>query len=758
MQKGFLDTALRITAIASMIIVTLCLMSFGLSQLRPDGHEMATATASPDGQNPVSPASTRTATGLPTAQSPQTQLPGPDPLAEHLAKLGKQLEQLSTNVSQNQSMEAKIARLADSMQATRQQTDQSDARLHQELGNLRVTSEIELRDLNRQVSTVVEKSQQLERDIVEHRAGILSALENQRNSLESQVARLEGGLKKVNSRLSDVPRFRQPALAVSEGRAISSLSPLSPVPTERSTNTTRPEATTTNWKKPLVLDHAPTPHESASETDRSTATATSTGWKVSPMSHSVPATSPSVPAPQMPLPPAPPAIDLSSEKRSTRPKSLRPAAASPIRAPLKSTLAPPSAKSLSRVPEIVEISHSASSDTVVTPIASDSSRTGQPFGKVSVKVTVIHVAASRPVDVEPAGVRMLNPELSATPYGLPWTHEAVTHELLGKVALRTTASIAGRQQLSIRPDETRQFSIGSSCPHCNEVHGFEAGDRLNLQWKPSSDSIGQFHATSQIAGNNQPLKSLPEFDLTPETGQTYVISEEAVEGTVEEAINAFPDESVSASGAVTSGARTRPKTQLMQRLIVITFLDDERSSDSEVTSSTESRGNSRNVLVAKENIALPAPAPARQTTARKLKPVRKHPVFLPPPEPASNREHAAGNSQIEFVNAEMLSDSSPALAHASHENDDQPCEICARKLASEAVDEDESEPSANPQDSNLLVRWFRKVRGDSPESASEIMNAEFETHQSRPTATPLSEKDNSQRRYVTKPGNRRPVR
>lgn len=747
-----MDAALRITAIASMIIVTLCLMSFGLSQLRPGDHE--TATASPVGQNRASPTSTRAAMGLPTAQSPQTRLPGPDPLAEHLAKLGKQLEKLSTNVSQNQSMEAEIARLADSMQATRQQTDQSDARLHQELGNLRVTNEIELRDLNRQVSTVVEKSQQLERDIVEHRAGILSALENQRNSLESQVARLEGGLKKVNSRLSDVPRFRHPARAVTEGRAISSLSPLSPVPTERSTNTAGPEATTTNWKKPLVLDQVPAPHESASEPDRSTATATSTGWKVSPMSHSVPSSTQSAPAPQMPVPPAPPAIDLSSEKRPTLPRSLRPAAASPIRAPLKSTLAPPSAKRSSRVPEIVEISHSATSDTVVTPIASGSSRTEQPAGRVSVKVTVIHVAASRPVDVEPAGVRMLNPELSATPYGLPWTHEAVTHELLGKVALRTTASIAGRQQLFVHPDETRQFSIGSSCPHCNEVYGFEAGDRLNLQWKPSSDSIGQFHMTSQMAGNNKPLKSIPEFDLTPEAGQTYVLSEEAVEGTVEEPLTASPDESVSAYGAVTSHA----KTQLMQRLIVITFLNDEPSPDSDVTSSMASRGNSRNVLVAKENIALPAPAPARRMTAGKLKPVRQHPVFLPPPEPASNREHAAGNPQIEFVNTEMSSDGSPTLVHASHENDDEPCEICARKLASEAVDEDESEPSEDPQDDNVLVRWFRKVRGDAPESASEITNAEFEVHPSLPEATLLSEKNNSQRRYVTKPGNRRPVR
>lgn len=758
MRKGFLDTALRITATASMIIVTLCLVSFGLSQLRQHGNEMATETASPGNQNPAIQSSTGHTPGSSTAQISQTQLPGRDPLAEPLEKLEKQLEKLSTNVSQNRSMEAEIARLADSMQVTRQETDRSDTRLHQELGSLRVTNEIELRDLNRQVSTVVEKSQKLEREMLEQRTGIFSALENQRHNLESQVARLEGGLKEVHSKLSDIPRFRQPALPVTQGTAVNSLSPLAPVPTERSTNSIKSKTTTTTWKEPVVLDHIPEPRDSASKTTRSAATATSTGWKVSPMSHSVPASTSLAPAPQIQLPPVPPAVDLPSEKRSPLPKSLRPAAASPIRAPLKSTLAPPSATSLSRVPEIVEISHSADADASVTRNTSGSSPIGLPAGKMGVKVTVIHVAASRPVDVEPAGVRMLNPELSATPYGLSWTHEAVTNELLGRVSLRTTASIAGRQQLSITPDETRQFSMGSSCPHCNEVHGFEAGDQLTLHSKPSSTSIGQFHVTSRIAGMDKPLKSIPDFDLTPEPGQTYVISEEAVEGTIEEPLASPQDEPVPGYETTTPRAATRTKTQLMQRLIVITFLDRNASTASDMANTTESKGKSRNTSAATETIALPAPEPARQMAVMKLKPVRQHPVFLPPPERPSNREHVAERSAIEFVGAGMAPDTSSALTHASHKNDEQPCEICAKKLASDTVDQQNSEPSDESEDGNILVQWFRKVRGDATESSSGITTAEFELHPSHPTAFPLSEKDNHQRRYVTKPGNRRPVR
>ena len=155
-QKGSLDTALRVTAIATMIILTLCVASFGLSKLRLPAQSLAQATANPREASELPVGGDSVAPGV----SPGRPV-GPDPLAEHLERLGDRLEELASTVSQERATQSEIARLADSMQAARQQADLSNTKIQHELGNLRVTSEVELRDLNRQIDTVAEKSHRL---------------------------------------------------------------------------------------------------------------------------------------------------------------------------------------------------------------------------------------------------------------------------------------------------------------------------------------------------------------------------------------------------------------------------------------------------------------------------------------------------------------------------------------------------------------------------------------------------------------------
>lgn len=752
MQKGFLDTALRVTAIATMIIMTLCVASFGLSKLRTPEQKLADATGNREHSNGVSPHfSTDSA---PTSDASLGRPAEPDPLAEHLDRLGKRLEELASTVSRERATQSEIARLADSMQVARQQADLSNTKIQHELGNLRVTSEVELRDLNRQIDTVAEKSNRLEREVVEQRTGILSALENQRSAIASQVAKLEGSLDNVHSELSQLRTKSQAALASAQAARLHSVGPLTsltPVPGEHiSDREDSPEHDAT-WQEPLNLDSSVSVKASRSATQPTVQTATSTGWKVSPMSHSVPQHElpTRVTIPGLSLPPAPPAEPFPTTL-PPMPESSRRTRSGMIQAPLKSTLAPSVSSRPNRVPEIIEL---PSPDELVITQISDTASTvaGCPAREYQVHTTVIHITADRPVDVEPAGVRMLNPELSTTAYGLPWSHDAVTHELLRKISLRTAATITGTQHVTISSEGTEGVSIGSSCPHCNEVHGFEAGDRLVLKAGPACDDVQRFRVVSQVAGGGNELGSLPPFDLTPMSSQTYVISEEAVEGTVEETVSTSGEKLVPIHGVLTpvSGpTKTNVSTQLMQRVVVMTFRDVNASPAIAATKIVE-------------KILPPAPfsvsKPAEQVVVKKLTPVKRHPVFLPPPAaPTSNRTPQV-DSNVEFV-ATSLRNNSSEIERASHQQDEGYCEVCEKKHGrDDSLVTASEEPNEKKQDRSLLD-WFRRVRSDSTDTDSKIQNADFEISNEKPgqgrlsTATPKP-----QREYTIKPGNKRAV-
>jgi hypothetical protein len=753
-QKGFLDTALRITAIAAMIIVTLCVASFGLSKLRTVDQKLANGTGVPEfsyGASQIPAAGNTRTLGVPPGRPA-----GPDPLAEHLDRLGKRLEELANTVSRERATQSEIARLADTMQAARQQADLSDTKLQQELGNLRVTSEVELRDLNRQIDSVAEKSQRLEREVVEQRTGILSALETQRNTIASQVARLEGGLDDVHSELLELRTKSQSALAFSQAarlRSAGRLKSLSPVPSNHSMDPAKSDGHDATWKEPVVLDSSASLETSKSASQRSVQTATSTGWKVSPMSHSVPGLSTQITMPELSLPPAPPAERIPASLPPI-PDTSRRTRSGMIRAPLKSTLAPSASARPNRVPEIVELP--SPDEPVVTQISATSPTVaGCPAREFEVQSTVIHIAATRPVDVEPAGVRMLNPELSTTAYGQPWSHDAVTHELLRKISLRTDATITGRQQTTISSDGTERLSIGSSCPHCNEVHGFEAGDRLILKPGPACDDVQRFHVVSEVAGGGYELDSLPEFDLTPMTNQTYVIAEKSVEGTIEESVATSDEKLVPIHGVLTpvSGpTKTRVSTQLMQRVVVMTFRN------MNATPAEHKVAMPTTIKTIRPPAPLTLPGPAKQVAIKKLTPVRRHPVFMPPPTPATAFESPRFDSNVEFV-AAALNNSSPGIKRAGHQQTDGYCEVCEKKhrqadslvVAPEKLDKKEGDKS--------FLDWFRQVRSESTDSDSKVQNADFKVSDDKPGRTrATSESHKSRRRYVTKPGNRRGVR
>lgn len=749
MQKGFLDTALRITAIAALVIVTLCVASFGLSRFRSPNQIVATGTE---------PEPSHGAVRRPVAGNEPGRPADRDPLAEHLDRLGKRLEDLASTVSRERATQSEIARLADSMQAARQQADLSDTKLQQEMGNLRVTSEVELRDLNRQIDAVAEKSQRLEREVVEQRAGIFSALESQRNTIASQVARLEGGLDDVHSELLELRTKSQSALAFSQAARLQPAGPLNAplsISGDHAANNAKSTGHDATWKEPVVLDSSASLDNSKPANHRAVQTATSTGWKVSPMSHSVRQPDPlsEITMPKLSLPPVPPAESMPAILPPV-PDTARRTRSGMIKAPLRSTLSPSASVRPNRVPEIVEVP--SPDEPVVTQISATSSTFAAcPAREFEVQTTVIHIAATRPVDVEPAGVRMLNPELQTTAYSQSWSHEAVTHELLRKILLRTDATISGRQQTMISSDGTERLSIGSSCPHCNEVHGFEAGDRLILKAGPACDDVQRFHVVSEVAGGGNEVDSLPEFDLTPEASQTYVISEEAIEGTVEESVATSEEKFEAIHGVLTpvSGpTKTKVTTQLMQRVVVMTFRDvNAKPAEREVTMAT----TVKRIL---PPAPLTLPEPAKQVAVKKLTPVRRHPVFLPPPAPVTASKSPQIDSNVEFV-ATALKNSSPGIKRAGHHEVDDYCEVCEKNHGQENSLVVAPEKSDDKENEKSFLDWFRRVRSDSTDTDSEIQNADFEVTDDSPRrATSTSKSRKPQRRYATKPGKRHGIR
>ena len=174
-QKGLFDTALQVTTIASMIVVTLCVAAFGLFKLhRPEGRIASANPSSVLHDDSIR----NTSSNLPGSGSRTVRPAVLNPLSEHLERLGNRLDELvASKITRERSTQSEIALLADSMHAVQHQADLSGTRLQAAVGNLRVSSEVQLRDLNRQVNGVSENSQRLEREMLEHRAGILSARE-----------------------------------------------------------------------------------------------------------------------------------------------------------------------------------------------------------------------------------------------------------------------------------------------------------------------------------------------------------------------------------------------------------------------------------------------------------------------------------------------------------------------------------------------------------------------------------------------------
>lgn len=791
MHKGFLDTALKTSAVGALVVATLCVGSLGLSQLSPPE----------DG----APNSALAQADIRLARSGVSPSPGGASSSEdfslQLDRIGNRLEQINDRMSRVGQTQSDVAQLGESLATTRRTVEETSSRLQNELTDMRVASEVELRDVNRQLGNLSNGYDRIERSLDQHRNDLASAIESHQQTVTAKVAAMDGSLSSVKSELAQLrtasfpgysarsaaPLARNPgqlsAPVIASRSGVPSAtgsqeSRLEPSPTEApaklvpspstlldgidtegaeplATPDSPPGSAAPDWQRPDV--ELPPDGSSSGEHDRLPGTvfqkSDEARWNVTPMSHTtvvdskeaiqqIVAASPSSETQRTVVPPLPFPEPLQQPRAATSSSGPQ---------PLASTLAP-------SIPEVIDTPPLPNDQSIQIPETDDVNSSILPADRVfDIKATVIHLEATRPVDLEPAGARTLNPASTATTYGTPWTHNAVAYELLRLVKDRSMAGIVGRGSTTIRPDETAVLAIGHLCPHCNEVNGFENGDRLVVEAGSGNDRLPTFHISSRPATDTDVLHSFLESDLTPEHGGTFVITEEGVEGTV-------------GTSATDPGTEAR----FMQRLVVLSFY--ERSSPDDPTSFSEAGADltfegipvlqlAGSSVPAVEPVSVSAgesyssgKTASSSTAYTPLRRLETPVVFLPPPEPASSVS-APREPEQEYVLTHATVAPSPQQLHADRLNGDY-CEICQKVHA-------EKTPVNSKQPTGVIGSLIRRVRGSSESESSPVTNAaytEASDVKARAAADyPLATEDDStrkpkRRRYVTKPGNRRSSR
>jgi len=146
-------------------------------------------------------------------------------------------------------------------------------------------------------------------------------------------------------------------------------------------------------------------------------------------------------------------------------------------------------------------------------------------------------------------------------------HEAMVQKLMRNAQRHGSAEVVNSGQITVTPAESGRLAIGSPCLHCNTMHGVDAGDEVVLTW---NDGWIQVHG--EAPKRMVRVESLPSTEFQPPesaTSTTWLISEQAQEGTVNDA-----------------SGNSEGELEFVQRLMVITLL----SSDAEAPTLMQVQG------------------------------------------------------------------------------------------------------------------------------------------------------------------------
>ena len=197
----------------------------------------------------------------------------------------------------------------------------------------------------------------------------------------------------------------------------------------------------------------------------------------------------------------------------------------------------------------------------------------------------------------------------------------------------------------------------------------------------------------------------------------------------------------------------------MQRLVVVTFRERNAATATGGEDSAARHETSVRRTQSSAPLVLPPPATAQRTEPKQLTRVERTPVFLPPPAPESALRAPRIDSDITFVVNEISPSRFPKVLRAAHQTDDGSYEICKQNHGKDAAAEHGLKESETGEQNSSLINWFRRGRREPSESPSEVNNADFSADVPQPQKSTSSTKSRKHdRRYVKKPGNRRPVR
>lgn len=567
MKVNNLDSAMRVALIGTLIIVMLCVISFGLNRNQTipsqdpgqfDSRHYATVPMQMHMQPVVM---------VPAAP---TAAPAVDPFAAsaRLASLERSVDALSGDAADRE-----ISRRLEQIEShiSRRGPDEVDDQLADRIHQMSSSSQSGMRQLNNSMQQVNQSVSGLSGTVVQLDQSVTSLHDQQvilRQAVEQQphpkspngtdseqiradVASLVTGINELKTEIAGLKHIQQTAV----------VAPSQPTP--------QPVSNVSSSEVRPVLDPP-----AASTADNPGFLPLAPGSEELPQPEPFPASLP-IPAadfvepqilPQSATFPSVETIESAAlethEADADGSPTLQPATLSP-NWPTPAADVPEVAAPAPRISEIPEPDGSIGLIALPAPgpisqmsflpqvpgVVDSSGSDAMPAGRYEFMATVIHVSTgSQDGTAQPRLVRL---EDKGSLLDQANGHEAMVQKLLRNAGRRGTAEIVNSGRMAVTTGESGRMAIGSPCRHCNREHGVEAGDEIVLTL-----SSGQIHVEAMSPQRGVRVETVPlaQFDPAETVGEsTWLLCEAAQEGSV---------------GESTEVGDTR--TEFVQRLIVIT--------------------------------------------------------------------------------------------------------------------------------------------------------------------------------------------
>jgi prefoldin subunit 5 len=614
-RNNSLDTALRVALIGSLIIVLLCVLSFGLrgfpANTRPQDvpyiDTRQYVALPPQPTQPLSfhhvhhgeVVSTSSLASLRRKVDALTSDRQQRRLSDQLATIEARISQLSESTGNRRPTHAELHTVSASSNPTHRRLDEVESQINDRLTRMSVARESGIRHLNesmqrlnqsvgglsgtvvevgRSVRLLNEQHAMLRQAVEQRQRGTTAQVSSNSEQIQNDVTKLVQELDELKSQIAGLKQT-QPSFIAGPVSDPGLSAPISVATPDEFPHVTRPLPELTAVSRTELQPSLNPPPATETQSDLPLAPASVEPDQPEPFPAGRP-TEPVEPLRPEILPQSatiPPAAGVTA---IVEPATLEVSVPKQVPVPQPATLSPnwtpspgntlqiepaatPAVLSELSVQEIalpapkpirqMSGDQGSADGTVVTPLPTyDVTPAAESARTYRFAATVMHVSANSESATARAGlVRLEDKGGSNEDHAVG--HDAMVQKLMRNARRYGSAEVVNSGLITVTPTESGRLAIGSPCLHCNTVHGVDAGDQVVLTW---NDGWIQVHgeAPERMAR----VESLPATEFQPPesaASTTWLISEQAQEGTVSD-----------------TDGNNEGELEFVQRLIVITRL------------------------------------------------------------------------------------------------------------------------------------------------------------------------------------------